>query len=151
MVLLPFAIHGIRSAIALATALALLLPFPARCAACSTGHDRCPRCHHEAEFLQNSTPAGQAHSCCQHRATTKSPAANAAIHPGQHACGCAMDQAPRTAANEKFSPSHELSTGLVATVGVSTSPADGSARVLDAAPAVPPPIPHRILHCSWII
>jgi hypothetical protein len=157
-------VPGARSMVALATAVALLLPLPARCAACSAGADRCQQCaSHVAESLQakicrgqDSDSTNQARPCCQRHTTADSPdtASFAAASAGQtyHPCGCGVRPVSRTNQSvERFSASPELSAGLVSVAAVPPAPATGTAAAGDFVVSLAPSIPHRILHCSWII
>ncbi|MCI0331695.1 MAG: hypothetical protein L0228_00540 [Planctomycetes bacterium] len=176
-----FAARPARTAVALAAALALLLPLPARCASCSSGDDRCPRCAaaQVAESLRSKIRRGEdsnlrlgetqphrdshsasrrdASTCCQRRESAHSaPTSGAAVGTAKHVlhtCGCRLLPVQRTTPPvEKVNSSPELVAGLslVAILPLNPSACDASAGDFTLA-NLPPPIPHRILHCSWII
>jgi hypothetical protein len=164
--LAQFAARGARSAVALATAIALLLPLPVRCAACSTGSDRCPCCSaYGGEFLgsteliavrdSHGEALAQTRTCCQsHVATDAAPtaAATKSLHPSHHACGCSARPAPRTTRPvEKLHVSPETLAGLADGFQLPFSLQADVASTPIIHVAASPPIPHRILHCSWII
>lgn len=158
MATLPLiAARSTRSAVALATAVALLLPLPTRCASCATSQGQCPRCvHHFGESLRGSQLATP-RTCCQELASTQSAAnasnASPSVQQSQHTCGCGFHQAPRsTPPVEKTSISLEQSAGLVATPFSPAAPSILETPASDITlAALIPTIPHRILHCTWII
>jgi hypothetical protein len=144
---------AVRSVVALATSFALLLPLPARCAPCSAGNDHCP---HVAESLRDSDSNEKAHICCQRHTTINStPTATAAphsVHQNLHTCGCVVRPAPRTTPLvEKFTASPELVAGLPSAAYAPSSLTAATAPTGVTSLPTPPPIPHRILHCSLII
>jgi hypothetical protein len=156
-------VGGARSVVVLATAVAFLLPLPARCASCSTGHDRSTPCAAQvAASLRSKIRRGEdadSHihppTCCDRQAagtaSTDRVATNS-VHQSQHACGCGASSVPRTSPPiEKFTASPELSAGLAPVADLPFAPPAGATSTSDDTRAAPPPIPHRILHCSWII
>jgi hypothetical protein len=75
------------------------------------------------------------------------------VQRSRHACGCGFRHVPRsTPPVEKTLISPELSAGLIATAVSSVAPSIQETTTGDLTlAALPPRIPHRILHCSWII
>ena len=142
-----------RSAVVFAAALAMLLPLPARCAACPTNAGaNCARC---AAANADDAKSRAPRPCSRHRAKSGDEAAagdlirsvsNHALH-----CGCHARPVHRT-----LPPSEQLVLvpDLFAALPVLPLPA-----AIEAHPGavaltlgdLPPPIPHRILHCSWLI
>jgi hypothetical protein len=160
--LFAMAVRSSRSAVAFATAIALLLPLPSRCASCSIGQDRCPRCANVAESLRSQIRRGEdsdenrgSRTCCQRHAPNISSATGAVISSidrSHHTCGCNLRPAPRSSSSiQKFTASPEIVAGLAHVADATFSFNDGAKSTIDFQVAVPPPIPHRILHCSWII
>jgi hypothetical protein len=154
---------GTRHCMILAAAIALLLPPPARCASCATGNDRCPSCAthaaasgHVAEFVRNSDSHEPTHACCRRNVESDStPSASTStnsVQPSQHACGCGVHSAPRTVPPvAKALASPDLNAEAIVAVDLprllaATGPVTADFVLSDA-----PLIPHRILHCSWII
>jgi hypothetical protein len=149
------AARGAQWMVVLTTALALLLPLPARCASCATAQDGCPRCI--AATAEAEAAAGPARSCCERRNSTESPpdsnSDSTTLAQSHHTCGCSLQPVQRNVPpTEKASIGLELNAGLVQAVALPTTAplATGAASACEAS-ALPPPIPHRILHCSWII
>jgi hypothetical protein len=151
----PIAVRGIRFTAILVAAITLL-PVPGRCASCSIGTEQCSRCtanRHEPPSPTKSEPA----ACCERHASesARTTAADDACNDAgvRHVCGCSLRPAHRTTPSiDKTSVAPELNAGLVlATISpIYLSATSSPAVALDLA-ALPPPIPHRILHCSWII
>jgi hypothetical protein len=142
-----------RWVLALAAGIAMLMPLPARCLACVAAAGTCPHCV-AANPATETPPAPKA--CCQHRTTqAASPIADVdapTVKHAAHACGCILRTAPRTVPTvEKLI----LSANQVAVHGAAAcvaNPSINSAAASVRAPGdLPPSVPHRILHCSWII
>jgi hypothetical protein len=84
--------------------------------------------------------------------TTTASAATTSADQSSHTCGCHLHSAPRTTrAAQKFSASPEIVAAVanVTDAPLPLTPAAEATRF--TAVAAPEPIPHRILHCSWII
>jgi hypothetical protein len=142
-----------RTAVIIAAGLALLLPLPARCAPCIASAGQCPRCvaADGGENAEQSAPI----ACCQQeaaQATITSAIAANQLDYRAHACGCVVRSMPRSVpAVEKLVSSAEL---LVAhwAADFADNPSINAALPGVPTPAdSPPSVPHRILHCSWII
>ena len=132
------------------TALALILPLPARCLGCVADSSNCSHCATQA----SAAKASPAKSCCarnssasQHLATN-----NSCDRVQARTCGCSIQPVDRTlVASEQHSTLPEL---LAALPSVELVISDSTQSQLQSAPAfasLPPPVPHRILHCSWVI
>jgi hypothetical protein len=142
-----------RSLIGLVTALAVMLPLPARCASCSTGGE-CPRCAAAKPDKESSRHVPG--FCCQRRAAADdrllTDVAVGVLQDDPSTCGCGVRPTHRTAPPAKeLTLSPELIYAFAPTAFL---PANPSANALAAAITLadlPPPIPHRILHCSWVI
>jgi hypothetical protein len=139
-----------RAAIIAATAVAMLLPLPARCAACSTSAGNCPRCDTANTDRQ---PVPDPSACCKHRsADRQTPAADAAHHVSQHSpqCGCGVHPPQRTKpSTERVLDGQDLTASPTEFASSSVEPRL-VANFINGS-ILPPPIPHRILHCSWLI
>jgi hypothetical protein len=140
---------SIRCLVAL-TAATFALPLPARCAGCSGGHQDPSHCSAPSESKSSSS----AHSCCaRHAAPPKSVATSDNCDRIQsQTCGCNVRPVDRaTVAGEHQTTLPQLLAVLPARDIVLS---DSTQFQIQAAPAfasLPPPVPHRILHCSWII
>lgn len=140
-----------RPAIVLATALAVLPPLPALCAACST-EASCSNC-----ASANDSTATNRHSarpCCQDYVSTLVAGSDLACfvqHASSH-CSCGPPPAQRTLPQrEELAPTHDL-VGSLSCTNAHYAATDAHNIAAALAPADrPPPIPHRILHCSWLI
>jgi hypothetical protein len=141
----------IRHTVILAAAVALMMPLPARCASCSAGATDCSQC----QDAHPSAAAPVPRSCCERHAIPScnaTPAANCPTHVQSKTCGCNLQVPDRTyvAADRQV-----IASDLVATLPnvqpLPTIDAGQVNRIAAANDDVPPPVPHRILHCSWII
>lgn len=143
--------HATRCAVILTAAVALILPLPARCASCSVGASDCSHC----QTAQSSATLPAHRSCCERHADPDRNAtlsANCSCHVQSKTCGCNL-QAPDRAvigADRQI-----IASDLIATLPnvqpLPTIDAGQINRIAAANESVPPPVPHRILHCSWII
>jgi len=139
-----------RRTAVLVAALAIMLPLPSRCTACTTGHDHCAKC--AAENTSTEQPAA---SCCRAHAPQSQDTSGARSltlgHAG-HTCGCGMQSVPPTTPPQKSLTIAAPELAALATptgFDIATlSPLPS--RAFEVAPLAVP-IPHRILHCSWII
>lgn len=144
---------ALRSAALFAAVAVLLAPFPGRCAACVPGTDRCSQC-----VTANAKPADDTTStraCCQQESLPKHDSAKAASHNTSHntACGCNVRPLPRTTPVEKTSISvdHSPIAALPTAFASLASQCENLTDAFPSAPSLNATIPHRILHCSWII
>jgi hypothetical protein len=149
------ATRGFRAMPAIIAALALVLPVPARCASCSDQGGQCPHCV-AADVEPQLPAASNTRSCCnRHSPSTAKPADDqaAALSHGTHLCGCNLQPADRTQAPAKnASASPEWSAGLLpSSLGGSAILTNSTASLVFDVAELRPAIPHRILHCSWII
>ena len=143
-----------RLVVILVTAFAMLLPLPARCALCSTGADMCSRC--VAADTDKAASRSATRDCCQRPATPEercvSDSATQTVQHSSTGCGCGASPDDRTFPTEQqLAPTQDQ---LAAIPTAATSFADNSAQIDAAAftsAGLPPLIPHRILHCSWLI
>jgi hypothetical protein len=149
LVCLPAAVRPLA---VLAAAVPLLLPLPARSAACpaTVGRD-CPHC--AAAGARHSISSTSA--CCQHRAASRHESADDdSIHSVSNhlpRCGCTITPIHRTVpTTDRLLLPLDLAADLPYLAVTSGSPP----RCLPLATApenLPPAIPHRILHCCWLI
>jgi hypothetical protein len=125
-----------RLVIAPLTMLALVLPPPASCSACSTN---------EGQFSAES-------GCCQKHATQPLTDHPACIGGHESRCGCCIQPTDRSARQpDRHSPSIDLSGTLsLATFAPCNYDAAAPSELLQLR-TLAHRIPHRILHCSWQI
>jgi hypothetical protein len=125
-----------RLVIAPITALALLLPLPACCSACSPAD-------HQPDAKK---------ACCQNHATAGADLDLLCVSQHASPCGCSIqptDRSPRQ--SDKISSLIDLSSALPsATLAVFNHDAIALSERL-RLDNVALTIPHRILHCSWQI
>jgi hypothetical protein len=140
-----------RLGLVLAAGLALLMPLPVRCVGCVAAAETCPHC--VAAEPVNVTPAAP-DACCQ-RPSAYSPATSEAASTVKHgtpACGCVLKSAPRTVPTvEKLVSSADLVALHATVVAFATPTIHSAADSVSTLDILPPSVPHRILHCSWII
>lgn len=141
----------IRSAVIIAAAVALIVPLPARCLSCFPGEADCARC--KAGQLIASHPARR--SCCEHRANdsrTTTQNAGCQTQVQSHTCGCNLQLPDRTyvAAERQIAPA-DLVAILPSLEPLLAADPRGADSVAGSYGDLPPPVPHRILHCCWII
>jgi len=139
-----------RCALLFAVAVALVLPAPARCASCANGTDNCAQC----EATANAASASSVRPCCQNHAAPEhaAPVATSCqqVHVGK--CNCNLRPVDRTAVSvERLSVTPEIVATLPAVQPVLAISANASGLVVFAIADLPPPLPHRVLHCAWII
>jgi hypothetical protein len=162
----------IRSALIIAAAVALILPLPARCLSCSSGDADCttavrgspdpappptaglqPCIRYRAPHSSISPPARR--SCCEHRNFANRTAAQAAAcqsHIQSKTCGCKLQVPDRTyVAAERQTVPADLVAIFPALQPIFAADSGHADWVTAAYGNLPPPVPHRILHCSWII
>jgi len=142
---------SIRCAIILAAAVALALPIPARCASCAAGASECAHCRAASK---TATPSGTRPCCQRHTATHGAVAAEATncVHVQSRTCGCNIQPVDRTyaSADQRVSVSDHLAA-LPSVQPLLFNATRGRNSAATAFTDLPPPVPHRILHCSWII
>lgn len=142
-----------RSAVSLATALAMLLPLPVRCAACAANVGDCPQC--ATAKAENSTGSTKA-ACCQKQAESQDEGlAGDVVRPASHhlpRCGCHARPVPRTVPpGERLVPVQDLVAALPIAADLTFHIPSHAVAGVSALGELPPPVPHRILHCSWLI
>ena len=143
--------HTIRRAVILAAAVALILPLPARCVACSFGATDCTRCQVERSKI---APPAHRNCCTEHAAASHqaTPITNCSPHVQSQTCGCNMQAPERTYVTvDRQIVAPELAATLPGVQPVPTIDAGQFTQIAAANENAPPPVPHRILHCSWII
>jgi hypothetical protein len=143
-----------RAAVALLTVLATLLPLPARCAACSNRlNTGCTRC---AAARPAKPPCRTRHAGCQPKGPLVVDACcvDRSIECSAHytpCCGCSVrpaDRVPPSAdrglvVRDLLAPTDHMAPIAKFEIGVS--------NLLLRAGRLAPSIPHRILHCIWLI
>jgi hypothetical protein len=135
----------------IAASVALILPLPPNCLSCSLGDADCTRCH-----AAHSTIAQSAHrSCCEHRPGANRVVAsngNCQSHVQSKTCGCKLQVPDRTyVASERQTVPADL-VAILPSAQPLLAADPGHADWGTATDGnLPPPVPHRILHCSWII
>jgi hypothetical protein len=142
---------AIRRAVILAAAVALIVPFPAQCASCSTGAPNSSRC--QAAQSIGIPPAHR--SCCNRDAIASRQAtsiADCSNHVQSKTCGCNLQTPDRTyVAADRQTIASDLIATLPSVQPLLTIDAGQFNPIAAAHDNLPPPVPHRILHCSWII
>ena len=141
----------IRSAVIIAASVALLLPLPARCLSCSFGEADCTRC--QAAHSTTSQPTHR--GCCEHPASANRTTAQdtSCQTPVQsQTCGCNLQGPDRTyvAAERQIVPV-DLVAILPSPQPLLAADPGHTDWIAGSYGNLPPPVPHRILHCSWII
>jgi hypothetical protein len=138
---------SVRWALAFSAGLAMLLPMPARCAERGVSSKDCSSCataHHGTHLSEHATRA-----CCG-RQNAVDPQVRAYT---SHSCGCIVQRLPATVPSAKklsFSV-EQLSAFPVVGDVVADRSSTSAAASIPALASLPPYVPHRILHCSWII
>lgn len=144
-----------RRAISVVTALAVLFPLPALGSSCGIGAGDCPHC--TATLVSAEKPSTQPEACCRtsegSNRSVHASHSNAATEHASDDCSChilpiwpASQPAPQI--------SRAVETFAAPTQGAIFAPRwpELGARLVDSwLGRVPSAIPHRILHCSWLI
>jgi hypothetical protein len=130
----------------------MLLPLPARCASCAAGAENCPRCAAKADNAAGHTVAG---ACCERRASAGSTCIHGVAHSdrvGADDCTCVVSPVQRALPREKLAmPTQDLLAALPFAALLPADIATENDFVAIKAVGLAPSIPHRILHCSWLI
>jgi hypothetical protein len=141
---------AIRRAVNIATAVALIVPLPARCGSCSAGTTDCSRC----QAAQRSAAEPTHRRCCAGHTVPSRQAtsiANCSSHVQSKTCACNFQVPDRT----YVAADRQIAADLIATLPnvqpLLTIDAGQINPITAANDNLPPPVPHRILHCSWII
>jgi hypothetical protein len=129
----------------------LVLPAPARCASCSTSGHHCAKCKAASE--SESKPAGG--SCCERDAEVETSAAlglGDCLSVQTRTCGCWFSPVERTnAPGERQLSISDIFPALPAATPIVDDAARSALQATAVFGDLPPPVPHRILHCTWII
>jgi hypothetical protein len=141
----------VRFAVILTAAMAMLLPSSARCDGCGTSESECPNCV-AARLNAATTPA---RPCCQ-RQTAADPATSlalskcVAVHTAP--CDCSVRPADRAwVPVERQLSIQDILETLPIAQPLHLDAGNHSILAVAALADLPPPVPHRVLHCSWII
>jgi hypothetical protein len=141
-----------RRAVILAAAAALVLPLPARCASCAAGASDCSHCR---VANSDAMTAAAARQCCQRHAVVRGTVDFEAIDCDRiqtRTCGCWFSPVERTNApadRQLIVP--DVFAAVPATLPRLDDAANGEFPSIAEFGDLPPPVPHRALHCSWII
>jgi hypothetical protein len=130
---------------ALAMALGLIVPPPARCAGCLASHDGQLQCVASHAVVT---------SCCHQLPMTRSQQSNEVTQGASYheaSCGCHLHSVDRSlATGERIFPIDSLAP--LPTAQSAHPDVAGLQAVAKSPPAESPTsVPHRILHCSWLI
>jgi hypothetical protein len=140
-----------RFAVILTAAMAMLLPSPARCDGCGTGKSDCPHC--VAAKLNSAT--SPVRPCCQRQAVanhTTAIADTVCTKVRTVPCGCCVRPADRAWVPVELQVSaQDILLALPAGQPLQFDAGNPSTAAVAAIADLPPPVPHRVLHCSWII
>jgi hypothetical protein len=138
---------SIRYSLIIAAAIAFILPPQGRCANCTLGTPDCSSCVADSK-------APSVRSCCAHPAeshTSTNPELGCSQMQSR-TCNCNVRPAERTAASlESKVTLHDSLTAIAAPSLVIAPLISGAEWTSIASADLPPPIPHRVLHCSWTI
>jgi hypothetical protein len=136
---------------ALLTAVTLVLPLPARCANCTTASTDCPHC--AAAKLEAQPHSDSTRPCCVRNAADQKNIATCTYHQIEaRACDCSVHPVERViVSSEQKATLHELLTAFSSIAPVLSDSTDSLLHSIPAFASLPPPVPHRILHCSWVI
>jgi hypothetical protein len=137
-------------ALTFAVAIGIVTPAPGLCASCTLASSSLAHRHSD----QKPEPADKA--CCTQAASNRAVATPHA--PVQcksidsQSCKCNLHQAdPATTASEPVASTVNLFAALSPTHSAAILPPSLAPPAIATPGNPPPPIPHRILHCSWII
>ena len=140
---------SIRGAVALFLASALILPLPAHCASCDAGAVNCSQCELAAANNQHSVLP-----CCERHAAADAHSVRGndnCVGWQSRTCNCNIRPIDRSVVSieqvsiaDHFAISHAPAPLLAEAPSSFEIAARGFANL-------PPPVPHRVLHCSWII
>jgi hypothetical protein len=141
----------LRGAIVIVGSMALILQPPAQCWSCSLGLPN--RVQSSAHQQQPGQPT--LHGCCQNSATARPAsvaAGNCEAHIKSNTCGCKFQASQRTyvAAERLIVPPDSMAILPSAQPFVAADTRNAE-WLAGSSSDLPPPVPHRILHCSWII
>jgi hypothetical protein len=140
--------------VALAAAIAILVPFPGYCSSCAAGHARCPHGppsapHHDAAHFAYGR-------CCHFKKRTHDRAATHQLMAASNdfsSCECSAppQQQPTPPASRNVSnPQDSVAIfNAISVAAVFPEPANVSNVVWFTS--LSPAVPHRILHCTWLI
>jgi hypothetical protein len=140
----------VRFAVILTAVMAMLLPSSARCDGCGTGKSECPHC----VAAKSNTATTPARPCCQRR-TAANPATSlasskcVAVHTAP--CDCSVRPADRAWVVERQISVPDILATLPIPQPLYLDAGTRSLLAVAAFGDLPPPVPHRVLHCSWII
>ena len=132
------------------TAVALILPLPARCLGCVAETSNCSHCATQA----SAAKASPVKSCCaRNSSTSQHLATNDNCDRVQtRTCGCSIQPVDRTpATSDQHSTLPELLAALPSVELVLSGSTQSQLQSIPAFASLPPRVPHRILHCSWVI
>jgi hypothetical protein len=141
----------VRFAVILTAVMAMLLPSSARCDGCGTGKSECPHC----VAAKSNTATTPARPCCQRQTATNcdtSLATSKCVAVHTVPCECTVRPADRAwvPVERQFSIQDTLATLPIAQP-LHLDAVNHGILAVAAFDALPPPVPHRVLHCSWII
>jgi len=130
-----------RLAAVVAVAIAIALPAPAHCAVCTSSNGGHADCLISANAVAKKSAI---HPCCAKH--TASPDSCFTPQP----CGCQPEPANQAIAERQISVTDTMATlpSVQPLLAIAGGPIH---RIAAANENVPLPVPHRILHCSWII
>jgi hypothetical protein len=139
----------VRYALAYCAAIALILPPPAHCLCCDTLVTSSSSCPVATLGTQAPRPCCQQHAAHRSLASTNS---NGCARLQSRTCNCSVRATDRSAVTDE--PRHSDAHPSIA---INTSAPlyaitfSNIAWAVTASANLPPPVPHRVLHCSWII
>jgi hypothetical protein len=139
----------VRYSLAYLAAIALILPPPAHCLCCGTLVTSAPSCPMATLAAQSPRPCCQQHAAHQSLASTTSDG-RARLQSGT--CNCSLRPADRTAiTNDQQASNAPQPVALTSSAPLAAAASSSIDWAVTASANLPPPVPHRVLHCSWII
>jgi hypothetical protein len=139
----------IRYAIAYVAAIALILPPPAHCLCCGTLVTNVASCPMASLGVQTERPCCQKHTAHHSLASTNS---DGCARLQSSTCNCSIRTTDRSAvSDEQRHTDAPQSVAIFTSASRFATTSNAAYSAVTASANLPPPVPHRVLHCSWII
>jgi hypothetical protein len=139
-------------ALSVAVAIGIITPAPGLCASCTFASASSSQRH----VNHKNDPARAHQTCCTRHTLNRTAAVQlASTHcKSIHSQSCHCNRRQADPANRATEPIASTGNQLAALPPARAAAILNSSELSFALPTIgdaPPPIPHRILHCSWII
>jgi hypothetical protein len=134
---------------------AIVFSLPAQCVSCVTSNNDCAHC--AAIAVTNQIASSQSTTCCQshQRAIRTAETKQLSVQLERHSSDCTCQNVPTAPFVPRTSPtttSSEVLTALPHVAFLAPSYLQSATVVAESwLVHLSPSIPHRILHCSWLI